>query len=176
MKLQGALLMVVLFGAGMLEAQAIPVVGDQVRVTAAGHRYTGKLMTWTADSVVVREGAHSALLGRGTVTALDREVGRKSDFFRRVGVGALVGGGLGLVLGVMAAANPEDCWCDPGTIIPAGVVVFGGLAAVIVGLASTGSTRSVWEPVPLKPGQVALRLSPVLSPTGLGLRGTISFH
>ena len=37
MKLQGALLMVVLFGAGMLEAQAIPVVGDQVREIGRAH-------------------------------------------------------------------------------------------------------------------------------------------
>lgn len=110
------------------------------------------------------------------MTALDREVGRTSAFLHHMSIGALSGGLLGAVLGAVLGGGHCFGCPDAGTTIGAGAIFFGGAGAVIGGLAGAASTMSVWEPVPLKAGQVALRLSPVLAPAGLGLRGTVWFR
>ncbi len=163
---------------GDLAAQAAPVVGDPVRITAAGRRFTARFLSWTSDSLTVVEGSGPQTLPRTAITELDRQVGTKSAVLQSLGVGALVGGLSGAALG---AAFGGDCTgqflCyDRGTM----ALVLGVTGGVVglVGGAIRGALRHipVWQSVPLGTGQASIRFVPVVSPAGFGLRGTLSFR
>ena len=113
----------VVLGAGMLlalvstaEAQgALLVPGARVRVTgpclaelpsgpAQCTVVTGRLISWTAEGIMVQEGAGAAsAVARGDTKLIEVSGGVQSHRT----LGALVGGGAGLAVGLAVSCHPE---------------------------------------------------------------------
>jgi|GEM_PF-2532176 len=113
----------------------VPPVGSTVRITIApsGARQAGTLLVWDQDSIWLRQEDSSTIgLATSKVTNVEVSAGRGS----RAGRGALIGGGVGMLLGAggaIAVANCEDFLCGdlpPGTIA-LGLVVTTGVGALL---------------------------------------------
>jgi hypothetical protein len=112
-----------------------PPVGSTVRITIApsGGRHSGTLLVWEQDSIWLRK-ADSSTISLATSRVTDVEVSAGSG--SRAGRGALIGGGVGLLLGTggaIAVASCDGFLCGdlpPGTIV-LGLVVTGGVGALL---------------------------------------------
>ena len=92
-------------------AQGLPVLpNDRVRVSA-GRTWTGEVQAISADSLVLRRDpvGNRLSLPLSSIQRLDVSDGRRPRG-KYAGVGAAVGGGLGLVLGLLTKSS--DCGVD----------------------------------------------------------------
>lgn len=133
--------------------------GARIRV-AAERTYTGTLIGLDTTHLRLQpQGrADTVVVPTGAVTKLELSTGQKSAAGRGALIGALVGGGLGLLLGTAAASESCDPnkWCIDygGEAVAAGVVLLGGVGALTGAFIGALSRTDRWEPVP--PGGVEL--------------------
>ncbi|MDH3290979.1 MAG: hypothetical protein OEO20_07595 [Gemmatimonadota bacterium] len=99
------------------------------------------------------------------VSRLEAPAGRRSNWDKGARAGALVGGGVGLLLGVAYAAC-DDSWVCPqsggekiGAVVVGAVAVgfAGGLVGTMIGALSS---RDAWRDVPLGRARVAVHPTP----------------
>jgi hypothetical protein len=165
--------------------------GQQVRVTAPTydlHRTPATFRAMRSDtlrldftrkrldhgSVVVDSLAVAVPLAM--VSKLEVPAGRRSNWDKGARTGALVGGGVGLLLGVAYAAC-DDSWVCPqsggekvGAVVVGAVAV--GLAGGLVGtMIGALSSRDAWHDVPLGRARVAVHPTP----DGLALGAAFRF-
>jgi len=118
--------------AGPASQPSIPPVGSTVRLTVAssGARYSGTLLAWDQDSIRLRKADSStASLAASQVTEVEVNTGTGSY----AGRGALIGGGIGLMLGtagIVAISSCEDFLCGP---VPADEIVLGLAVTTSIG-------------------------------------------
>ena len=152
------LLVLVLQLALLLETQfmwAQVEVGARVRVTAHSipGRRIGSLVSLDGDSLRYTRWDTSSVVAvpLESVARLERSIGRRSNTGRGATLGALIGGGFGLFLGIAASTDNSGWWEVGPEEIAAATAVAGvagaGLGAVIGSL----SKRDRWEPVTLTP-------------------------
>ena len=141
--------------------------GDRVRLTTTSSAlpFVGTVVTADSDSVRIRPQDTAVLTGRRTSVSISRcsvrelEVGVIGP--SRTGTGALIGLGMGAVVGALYGVSDAStcrgfCFFDPGAEAAIGAVFFGGIGAglgALIGLAE-GSER--WQRVPLSHAHVAL--------------------
>ncbi len=110
------------------------------------------------------------------VSKLEVIAGRRSNWDKGARTGALVGGGVGLLLGIAYAAC-DDSWVCPqssgervASVVGGTVVVglAGGLLGTMIGAMSS---REAWREVPLGRARVAVQPTP----SGLGLSVAFRF-
>jgi len=131
--------------------------GTPIRVqTAVKPRkwITGRAAGATADSIGVAQ-SHGAVLTRSYDTLryartelhrMEVSRGHRSN----AGRGALIGGGIGLVLGLACVeSTDDDDWtgCEGGGEVAVITLGFGGLGALLGAL----SHHELWEEVPVRP-------------------------
>lgn len=149
-----AALLSILIPPSRISAQAD---GTPIRVQTLvkkGKWITGRATGVTADSVgIIQSSGNVVTRSHDTLryarTALHRieiSTGHRGN----AGRGALIGGGIGLVLGVACvAATDEEDWggCEGGTEVAVLTLGFGGLGALFGAL----SHHEIWEEVPVNP-------------------------
>jgi hypothetical protein len=113
----------------------LPSVGSTVRITIApsGGRQSGTLLVWDQDSIRLQKADSSTIsLATSKVTEVEVSAGSGS----RAGRGALIGGGVGLLLGAGGAIAVSSCdgfFCGdlpPGTVV-LGLAVTAGVGALL---------------------------------------------
>lgn len=132
------------------EKPALPT-GTSVRVTIDARRpMVGTVVYVTADSLAFRLEKTALLVETplDSVTRLEVRAGTRRDVGRHALRGALIGGGIGAVLGVIAMASPDDGVFDLGAgyiaVGAGGGAVIGGGIGTLIGIASP---HAVWQPL-----------------------------
>lgn len=147
-----ALLATSTWGAFPALAQLDP--GARVRVTSARSKQVGTLVSLDGDSLryTLLDSATITAIPLPSVVRLERSVGKRSNVGRGAKVVGLLGGGLGLTIGLLAAADNSG-WFEIGIEEIAAVTgVFGATGAGIGALIGATSKHDLWEVVPLSPG------------------------
>lgn len=128
--------------------------GRRVRVTTSAseeRHWTGTLISVDGDSVrlVSAEDRLVVALPIAKVLRMEQSRRKRSNAGRGAVIGALVGGGTGLILGLIASSEEDSFYeIGPGEVV--GVTAL--LAAVGAGggaLIGSMSHRDQWEPLPL---------------------------
>jgi hypothetical protein len=139
---------------GAFPASAQLDSGARVRVTSARGKQIGTLVSLDGDSLryTLVDSATVTAIPRASVVRLERSVGKRSN----VGSGAktmgLIGAGVGLTIGLLAAADNSG-WFEIGVEeIAAVTAVFGATGAGVGALFGAASKHDLWEAVPLSPG------------------------
>ena len=146
--------LVVAFPCSTAEAQAVHLPqGARVRVTGDGHVQRSAIVSGaTADSLVLRLGGRTESIAWADVTTLDRSVGYR-DYGRR---GAMVGGGIGAIAGVIGGATQKPCGgrtpcnVEPAKVEPLAIVVLGSAGAIVGWLIGQRFETEEWESVPIR--------------------------
>jgi len=161
--------LVAVLAATTLSAQA---PGSRMRVgTADGRTQLGQLVSLRADSVRVVDAAgieHG--YARGELRSLEVSIGQRSNFGRGIARGAIIGGGAGLLLGVLASTE-EGGWgspCDGSDCIPlaAGMGLASGVA--IGGVVGAVTKHDEWKTV--ERAAVEPEVRPVARGVSVGVR------
>jgi hypothetical protein len=140
----------------------VPMDGDRIRYSFASDStrlFVARILSVRADTIVVERLVPSltggaaewapASIPTATLARLDKRVGRRGN----AGRGALIGGGVGVVLGFFCA-NEEPGWLTP---TPAQCMIGYPLSGAATGAAIGALIKSdVWMPI----------VRPVRSPTG----------
>jgi hypothetical protein len=142
--------------AHLIQSQTEP--GARVRVTTNNQKkMVGTLMSADADSVRLISSKNRRVVSVPTasIVRLEKSGGRRSNFGGGALIGGLVGGGVGLLLGVLASTDNSGWWEVGGEEIAAGTAVLGlagaGLGTIIGGV----SHKDKWERLPT-PGTSAV--------------------
>jgi hypothetical protein len=154
----------ILIGADALQAQTPEnLAGSRIRVTACGPgsapcaRIAGTLVSWEPGSVVLRDSAGiERRVETGARAELQRSRGRGSRWLLGLGIGAAVGGSLG-VASALQCGSDEAAACYAGA--PLGLGLGMGLGALIGAL----SRYERWETVRVSSLALSAR------PTGPGI-------
>jgi hypothetical protein len=147
---------------------------DGVRDTSAVHaRYTGSLIAFSADSLLLDVGAAQHSFARSSVLRLEASRGMRPATGRAALTGAVAGG---LLLGVVSAVGiaAEDNSCEswsldiisPGEAFVAGLglgALTGGLLGALI---ESQSRTERWVEVPIGEGTT---VTPSIGPAGGGL-------
>jgi hypothetical protein len=128
--------------------------GARVRmVTSQSPQRTtvGILISADADSVRLRSSTDRKIVSvpTGSISRFERSHGRHSNAGRGATIGALVGAGTGMLLGILAATE-DDSWYDVGVAEVMGasaILAFGG--ACIGAVIGSASHRDDWRPEPI---------------------------
>lgn len=131
--------------------------GHFVQVTTPTHRRNrrvGTVLALSADTLVLHVSGEkdSLRLPWSEVSELYVSRGQRRQAAKGMRVGALVGTGLGVVMGFM---DEEDFFPD---WLPA--VFFGGVGSLLGGLAGASSLTEKWERIPLGGVTVRMRVAP----------------
>jgi hypothetical protein len=151
--------------------------GSRIRITVSEpskFRRVGRLVSWDADSLRFTSADTSGqeAVAIESLSRLERSLGRRSNAGRGAMIGALVGSGAGLILGIAASAD-EGSWFEVGPEEIALVTAFMGATGAGLGaLAGAATKRERWEPVTL-PARIARR--PLRPRSIAGARVTIGF-
>jgi hypothetical protein len=159
--------------------------GQRVRVTAASYDFDRTLVTYLrtgSDTLYVDVLRRRLVRGRAvrdslsvalplaTVSRLEVPVGRRRNWDKGARTGAIVGGGLGLLVGIGIATCDDPWFCSQTsgqsvTAVVSGTAV-GGLVGSLFGAAVGAlSSREAWREVPLGRARVAVHPTP----NGVGL-------
>ena len=169
------------YGAGA----PIPEPGDRVRYAVAGDTgrvYAGRTVRLAGDTLIIERyipsmtgGAaawDSAAIATSSLARLEKRVGRRGN----AGRGALIGAGVGVLLGVLCA-NEEEGWLTPTpTECLTGFTLSGAGTGALIGLLIRSD---VWQPVvlPLRPRTVPGDPAIFSASFGIGVRvGTPSLR
>ena len=137
---------------GPIAAQADS--GSRVRVTTsagAQRRWVGTLVQVDADSIRLTSAPDRKIVSLPTasVVRLERSVDRRTNAGGGAVIGALVGGGAGLLLGVLASSE-ETSWYEVGAgDVFAATAVLAAAGGGIGALIGAASHKERWEPVGL---------------------------
>jgi hypothetical protein len=163
----GPLLLPVITGPMAAQADS----GSRVRVTTsagAQRRWVGTLVQVDTDSIRLTSARDRKIVSLPTasVVRVERSVDRRTNAGGGALIGALVGGGAGLVLGILASSE-EDSWYEVGAgdvlAATAFLAAIGGGVGALIGAVSH---KERWEPTPLQ----AQSSRPVRARLGLVLR------
>lgn len=132
------------------QAAAPPAAGSRIRFASApGTRVIGRLVEWTADSIVLETPAGRRRYALGADTRVDLSVGTRTQRGRGARIGALIGLAAGVTLGLASGSDDPNQWfaLTAGEKALGGGVLLGGTGALI-GLL-VGATHRVdrWEQV-----------------------------
>jgi hypothetical protein len=143
--------------------------GSRIRVTTVSGSRVGTLISAATDSIWLVSAKDSMALAVPTqsVVRLEHSLGQRPATGRGALIGALIGAGTGLLLGILASTE-EGGWYEVGAeeVLSASLVA-GGTGAVLGALIGSVSRREKWQPVPLAvqgrkggpgPTRVGLRL------------------
>ena len=139
--------------------------GARVRVTAES-KLVGKLVTMNAESLVVQVADHTRWVPRSTVRRFEIST-RPSRKKKGALIGACIGAGPGLLLGLGMAA-----WCDGGGCVVGSLIAgaaLGALPGAAIGAAVAPGDK--WVEVPID--RARLSLGPARKGAGVAL--TLSF-
>lgn len=152
--------------------------GSRIKVSAR-HTHIGTLLALNGTTLQLRRDAlrDTVSIPLGTIRKLEVSTGRTSSVGRGALIGGAVGGGIGPILGVGAAAEdcPSDAFCvvDFGPeVIPIAVLTMGGAGALLGALIGAASPADRWEDVPLV--GVKVGIAP-LRGGGLGIGASVAF-
>lgn len=153
-------------------AQRVVGPGDTVRVHLLSEvaRFDGVVLGVDGSQVRVRGVADERTIERASVLGLRVLDGRRPATGRGAMIGLGLGAALGIVVGVVGAAD-DDSLIDFGPeIIPLAAAFMGGGGAIIGGLVGSFMTRDRWVPatMPVAPtgegAGILSRLVPVIRP------------
>jgi hypothetical protein len=108
----------------------------------------GDFVAFTRDTLWLAVGRGRRAFSSGEIISLDvllsssRGRGTSNGFL----VGGLAGAGFGLVVGAIAESGGQDVGAPVALI---STIFFGGIGAILGGLAGLGSGGEEWEPLPL---------------------------
>ena len=155
----GAVLLVAACARSPVSTSPVPETGDRIRYAFVGDSATlhvARAVRTSSDTIVIERLVPSVtggparwvqtFLETSSLARLEKRVARRG----RVGRGALIGGGVGLVLGLFCA-NEEPGWLTP---TPTECILGYGILGAGTGALIGALIRSdVWEPVvlPLRP-------------------------
>ena len=127
--------------------------GSRVRITdvRSRQRVVGTLISADADSLRLTSSKDQSTLAVATrsVARLEKSRGQRPSTGRGALIGALAGGGTGLLLGI-AASTESDSWVEIGGAEVAAVTVIFGLAGAGIGaLIGSASHHEQWDSVPI---------------------------
>jgi hypothetical protein len=127
--------------------------GSRVRITDvhSHKRMVGTLISADSDSLRLTSSKDQSVLTVPTrsVARLERSRGQRPSTGRGALIGALAGGGTGLLLGI-AASTESDSWVQIGGGEVAAVTVIFGLGGAGIGaLIGSASHHEQWDSVPI---------------------------
>ena len=148
-------------------AEDHPALGDTLRAYVAGGRVEGTLVTTDGQTLTLRGTREESVVPFDSITRLD--VKTRTSRGRHAGRGALLGAGLGFLIGFVATPeggceNGRNCNLEAGTILGG----FGSGLGALVG-AALPTTR--WRSIDTK----GLRVSLAPGSRGAALRVAVSF-
>ena len=131
---------------------------------------SGTLIRSSADSLYLASENRETAVARDRITRLDISRGRKPNTLGGLKNGAIVGGAIGTVLGLMVLAYEDDSWFDYGAeVVPismAGCTVLGAVLGTGFG---TLLRTDRWERVETQGPALAVIVSPGPNGARLGL-------
>ncbi len=125
--------------------------GVRVRVTTNAHKkVVGTLMTADADSVQLTSSKDARVVSfpAASIVRLEKSGGRRSNPGGGALIGGLVGGGIGLLLGVIASTDDSGWYDVGGSEIAAGTAVLGLAGAGLGTLIGAASHKERWQELP----------------------------
>lgn len=127
--------------------------GSRIRVTTARHARVGTLVSLGSDSLRYTRSRDTAVtaIPVAAVVRLERSAGKRPATGRGAKIGALVGAGFGLFLGIAASADNSGWWEVGAEDIAAAAAIVGVAGAGVGALIGAASKQDRWEPVPLSP-------------------------
>jgi hypothetical protein len=141
--------------------------GDRVRLTTTSSALplVGTVVAADSDSVRIRPQDIAVFAGHPTSVAIARgsvrelEVGVNGP--SHAGTGALIGLGMGAVVGALWGVSDAStcrgfCFLDPGAEASLGAAFFGGIGAGLGALIGLAEGSEHWQRVPLSHAHVAL--------------------
>ncbi|HEU5170870.1 MAG TPA: hypothetical protein VFU46_10040 [Gemmatimonadales bacterium] len=143
--------------------------GARIRLaTADGPTRIGRLVALDADSVRVVDSAGTELAyARADLRRLETYVGRRSSLGRGAARGAMIGGGVGLLIGILASTEEPTFVCEGGGCIAAGTAAGALWGVVIGGVIGAATKHDQWERLNAAPMQPEVR--PIAHGTSVGL-------
>jgi hypothetical protein len=126
--------------------------GLRVRITVgqpSQHRLIGTLVSANADSLrFTTDTSDVVAIPTGSVTRFERSRGRRSNAGRGALIGGLSLGGLGLVIGIGAAAEDNSYSFDVrAEDVALGTLILGATGAGLGALIGAASKGEKWEPL-----------------------------
>lgn len=127
--------------------------GSRIRVTTARHARVGTLVSLGSDSLRYTRSRDTAVtaIPVAAVVRLERSAGKRPATGRGAKIGALVGAGFGLFLGIAASADNSGWWEVGAEDVAAAAAIVGVAGAGVGALIGAASKQDRWEPVPLSP-------------------------
>lgn len=164
---------------GAAQLSPVPSPGSRVRITAPRHdlkRAVGVVQDTSSSAPTVQfSRLPTTTIPRSDITALDISIGHRRRGMEGFGLGALIGGGFGIFLG-LASGDDEAGFIQFSAEEKAALagVVLGVTGAIVGLLAGLGSRTDVWQPTS------RARLHPTVFPTvtgdAFGLRVGLAFR
>jgi hypothetical protein len=148
-------------------------VGSRVRVSTASGTFTGEVKKIEPRTLSLREDTRVEMIEISipSVTRVQLSTNRR----RHAKQGALIGTGMGVVVGLLAGTRDSGCYalCDPSETIPAGAasgLLWGSLIGVLI-VTEEWTDGRVEDIRPAKP----VRVSIAAARRGAGLAVSIAF-
>ena len=131
---------------------------------------TGTLLRGSADSLYLMSDRREVAVARDRVTRLDVSQGQKRNTVAGLKNGAIVGGGIGTLLGILVLANEDESWFDYGAeVIPITAVASGILGAALGAGFGTLQITDRWERVEANSPAMTVIVAPGPNGARLGL-------
>jgi hypothetical protein len=137
--------------------------GLRVRITTSASRqprWVGTLISVDNDSVRLMSagGRQRVALPITRIVRAERSRGRRSNAGRGAMIGALVGGGAGFILGLLASGEQDSFYEIGADEVIVAMAFLGAAGAGIGALVGAVTPRDQWEPLTL-PGQMNREIS-----------------
>lgn len=138
---------------GALPASAQVDTVVRVRITTNVPKqkpWVGNLISAGSDSVRLRPQEGGVVsVPSASVVRVEQSRGRRSNSGKGAVIGAIIGGGTGLILGI-AASSEEGSFYEVGAgEVVGGMAVLAAVGAGLGALIGSGSHRERWEPITL---------------------------
>jgi hypothetical protein len=147
--------------------------GARVRVstnTGSVRRWTGTLVSVGEDSLRLTRRDSLVSLPLSSVEQLERSRDRHSNAGGGAVIGAVVGGGTGLVLGLLASGDDDSFYdVSPGDVMVV-TLMLGAVGGGVGALIGAASHKERWEPMPLPGRPVSQGRAAAVPRMGLVLR------
>ena len=147
-----------------------PSPPSRIRLKHSGSGWiAGTLSRSSADSLYLMTDSREVAVAREHVTHLDISRGKKRNTVAGLKNGAIVGGTIGTLLGILVLANEDESWFDYGAeVIPITAVASGILGAALGAGFGTLQITDRWERVEATSPPMTVLISPGPNGTRLG--------